>query len=126
MFLVVSVVTAQVVFNLSDAVFTPQPSGAITLNAGNVTFDCGKTPMSVWVSSGDTKIDDDFEQVIGSACSEEVTNVVDWNTRTYKQNEFGLRSFDEDILRKDVCENNEQNYNEVSKECYEEVEVSLE
>ncbi len=118
--LVATLVTAQVVINLNltDAIFTPEQRGIPTLNAGNVTFDCGKTSMNVYVSSGDLKIDDDFEQVINGVCTEEITNVVDWNNRDYQQNQYGLRSFDEDILRKDVCNQNEQNYNITSKECY--------
>ena len=116
--LVATLVSAQIVFNLTDAVFTPKPKGAITLYEGNVSFDCGKTPMKVYVTSGDNVTDDDFEQVIGSVCTGKVTNVKDWNNRLYKQNEFGLRSFDEDILKKDVCNRNEQDYNKTSKECF--------
>lgn len=115
--LVITLVSAQVAFNLTDVVFTPEPKGVPNIYEGNVSFDCDKTPMVVWVSSGDTKIDDDFEQVIGIACAEEVTNVKDWNGRTYKQNEYGLRSFDEDILRKDVCEKNGQTYDNVGGVC---------
>ena len=115
--LVATLITAQVILTLTDAEFTPEPTGEIILYEGNVTFDCGRNSTVVYVTSGDEKIDDDFEQVIASVCTSLVTNVIDWNDRTYKQNEFGLRSFDEDILRRDVCDKNEQEYNKTSKEC---------
>ena len=94
--LVATLVSAQIVFDLTNAEFTPESKGEIILYEGSITFDCRGSPMVVYVSSGDEKIDDDFEQVVSSVCTSLVTNVIDWNGRPYKQNEFGLRSFDED------------------------------
>ncbi len=115
--LVATLVTAQVIINLTNAEFTPEPTGEIIKFSGNVTFDCRGSPMEVYVTSGDEKIDDDFEQVLPSVCTSLVTNAVDWNDRTYQQNEFGLRSFDEDILREDVCNRNGESYNSTSGNC---------
>lgn len=115
--LVATLVTAQVVFTITNADFTPQARGSITLNEGNITFNCRGSPSSVMVSSGDSKIDDDFEQVIANVCTSQVTNVVDWNGRTYKENQHGTRSFDEIILEKDVCAKADKIYNVTGRSC---------
>ena len=112
-----------IAFNLTDASFTPTPIQEDIRHEGIVTFDCGKTPMDVMVyGGGEPNIDDDFEDAVKKVCTQEVTNAVDWNLRIYKQNEFGLRSFDEDVLKKDVCIKSDLNFNVTSKECYEETE----
>jgi len=104
MVFLIAFVAAAVSLDLTKVVFTPAPTPiGVLLNEGNVSFDCGGDQMVVYVSSGDAKIADDFEQVVGSVCAKEVTNVVDWNAREYKENQYGLKSFDENKLKKDIC-----------------------
>ena len=116
--LVATLVTAQIIFTITPVDFTPEPRGRITLYEGNITFNCkGSPPMSIYVSSGDERIADDFEQVVSSLCTSQVTNIRDWNDRTYKENQYGLRSFDEDVLKEDICNRNAQIYNRTSGRC---------
>lgn len=102
----ISLVSAGVVvisFNLTDVKWTPTTTTGLIKQEGTITFDCNKVSMSFNMSEPTMDIDDDFEQVIGNYCNQEVTNVQDWTGRRYKQNEYGLKSFDENKLKTDVC-----------------------
>ncbi len=97
-----AVIVTAVLNNITDAVFIPEQLEVRTKLKGDITFDCGKTPMSLHFSVSSLEhLDGDFEQEVGFVCDKEVTNVVDWNERTYKSIIVGndtLRSFDETKL----------------------------
>jgi len=115
----VSLVSAIVIdLTLQDATIPPIPSEFIQYG-GNITFNCGEEPMKRYMSEPNLDIDDDIESFISNICNQTATSVIDWTGRTYKQNEFGLRSFDQDKLREDVCVKNDQDYNKTSRGCQE-------
>jgi len=95
--MLISLVSAGVI-SLSNAKFTPEIYSEVVRQNGTITFDCGKTPMSIYLDEPNMDIDDDFEYAVGKICHEEITNVIDWTNRTYKENVKGIRSFEVDKL----------------------------
>jgi len=106
-------------FNLINAKFTPEPYEEQVRNSGEITFDCGKNHIKLFLDEPNLNIDDDFEEAVRKICDKEVTNVIDWTGRIYKKNEYGLRSFDEKKIEEDSCKNKKMNYDEVKGECVE-------
>jgi len=103
MILLIGIVGAGILANINPAVFTPSAPSERIRYEGNITFDCGGKQMSVHLNEPNMDIDDDFEQIVGVICTQEVTNVKDWTGREYKQvtiNEITYRSFDEEKLNK--------------------------
>ena len=93
-FLIVTTITTAVtllpVFNAS---FIPEQK-VITRHDGNITFNCGFKPMSVYLNEPNMNIDDDFEVAVSKVCNKTVSNVIDWNGRRYQETSDGKRSFD--------------------------------
>lgn len=88
---------------------------------GTVTFLCGKRPMSINIREVDKDIDDDFEKKVSIICNETISGAVDWLGRKYQSNVYGLRSFDQDKLNKDYCDNLGQIYDYNLKKCNQKV-----
>lgn len=96
-----------------------EPSVTPSSMKGNITFNCGKTPMSVAVSEPDNHIEeDDFMREVKKVCSEKVSNIKDWNGRYFKENEYGVRSFDENVLKRSNCMEVNKTYSHERDECY--------
>ena len=92
----------------------------IAVFEGNITFKCGKVPMSVYLKEHSPDIDDDFEDKAVRICNDTISDAVDWNNRTYKQNSYGHRSFDEHELNLDTCKRQGMSYDKNLRQCYQE------
>lgn len=115
--LLIGIVAGVMAFNLKPAKFTPDPIAPAISYSGDITFNCGKKSMSVHLEESNLDIDDDFERAVRGMCVEEITNIRDWNGRTYQENNYGLRSFDEDKLREDECRHLKKDYDKSIQEC---------
>ena len=70
-----------------------------------ITFDCGKE-LGVIIDGNepDGKYDDnDLQSAIRMNCSDTITNIK-MGGLTYKQNKYGIKSFDETYLKTDECQ----------------------
>lgn len=102
-------VSSQLTSNdLQNATFTPEVK-IVNRYSGIITFYCGKKLMNVTLDEPDMNIDDDFEDAVAKVCHDTVTNARDWTGRYYKENEIGVRSFDESKLVVEVPEEDQLN-----------------
>lgn len=121
--LFISLVSAGVIvvsFDFERARFTPEDDTPPTRFKGTITFDCGRTSANINLSEPNMDIDDDFEAEVKEHCNEEITNVIDWTGReydVYQDEDFVLRSFDQDKLRAKKCERNNSDYNKTTEQC---------
>lgn len=106
-----------VTISLSDASFTPIKPTQTNLTQGYVNFTCDKTKMQVYIKNPTMNIDDDVERAISKVCNKTVTVVKDWTGRAYKQNEYGIRSFDTIKLSVDACSKKGLIYNKATGKC---------
>jgi len=85
-----------VVFEKDGAKALPSPE--------QITFDCGKVKgIVIEGNEPDGKYDDnDLQSAIRMNCSDTITNIK-MGGLTYKQNKYGVKSFDETYLKQDEC-----------------------
>lgn len=111
------VIAGEVALTNIDSVFTPKKPPEVNYSKGDVTFDCGKTKMTITLNEIGS-IDDDFEEKASLICKEQISNAVDYKGRKYQTNEYGLRSFNQDKLNKNVCTKKGMLYDAVKDVCY--------
>lgn len=103
--LLVSFITAGAIgLILSSASFIPEPEKPNIRYDGNVTFNCGKEKMFVYLNEPNLDIDEDFEEAVRGMCDTPITNIIDWNRREYQQdkNYPECRSFNETKIQECV------------------------
>ena len=123
-------IVSAVSLSLSNVSYDLTPVEKATPEIDTITFNCDGDSISVNGNEPDGKYDEnDLLSAIKQNCSGVVTNIK-MNGDYWQENEFGLKSFDEDELKADVCYHAEDGlteYDTKTKECIEpKDEISLE
>jgi len=107
--------------SLSNASFTSvQPSG-ITMNEGTLTYKCDGKLAYKNISEPNMDFDDEIEMGLLSECKGTITDLCDWTQRCYKENAYGLKSFDEVKLKENACSMQNATYDSNTNDCVEPV-----
>ena len=101
--LIVGLVIAGDSISVTPSSFKPEPKPINTRQTITVTYNCGKDIKTLSFNEPNTDIDDEFEEEVKGTCGQDITNIRDSLGRDYKENVYGLRSFDETKLKEDVC-----------------------
>ena len=121
----IALVGAAVSLSISNVSY-PEISEKEIPSEDTFTFLCNGTLMTTQASEQDDRWDEgDVLSVVRKVCSLEVTSIkkgVDY----WKENEFGLKSFDEDELRADACTHDEDGFTDYDSKIGKCVEPPLE
>ena len=120
-------IVSAVSLSLSNVSYDLTPVEKATPETDTITFSCDGNSKTISSNEPDGKYDEnDLLSAVKQNCSGVVTNI-QMDGDYWQENEFGLKSFDEDELKADICSHAEDeltSYDSKTKLCIK-PEVSL-